>query len=67
MPSPVDIATISSRIRDDYGLSAVGIVPDYPRTVRTSSPAVTANAPQSGAKPTGDVLMGRAIKQRPSR
>ena len=65
MPSPVDIATLSSRIRDDYGLSAVGIVPDYPRTVRASTPAVTATAPQSGAKPTGDVLMGRAIKQRP--
>ena len=53
MPSPVDIATISGRIRDDYGLSAVGIVPDYPRTVRASSPP----SPQ---------MLRRAARSRPA-
>ena len=28
MPSPVDISTISQRLKEDYGLSGVGLVPD---------------------------------------
>ena len=64
MPSPVDISSISARLRSDYGLSSVGIVPDYPRLQRASSPAVRVSAP-SGGRPQGDVLMGRAIKQHP--
>ena len=31
MPSPVDIQRLSECLRADYGLTGVGIVPDYPR------------------------------------
>ena len=64
MPSPVDIREISDCIRRDYGLSGVGIIPDYPR-VKASAPAVDTHAASNPSKPTGAVLMGRAIKQRP--
>ena len=64
MPSPVDIREISDCIRRDYGLSGVGIIPDYPR-VKASAPAVDTRTASNPSKPTGAVLMGRAIKQRP--
>ena len=64
MPSLVEISSLSERIKTDYGLSGVGIVPDYPKPKLASSAAVTSKAPVGG-KPQGDVLMGKAIKQRP--
>ena len=65
MPSPVDISTISQRLKEDYGLSGVGLVPDYPRVKLASTAATAASAPAPGGPPKGDVLMGRSIKQRP--
>ena len=66
MPSPVEIQNLSERLRADYDLAGVGIVPDYPRQVKASTAlAGTSQAPSSGGKPQGNVLMGKAIKQRP--
>ena len=65
MPSPVDISSISQRLKEDYGLSGVGLVPDYPKVKLASTAAAAATAPAPGGPPKGDVLMGRAIKQRP--
>ena len=63
MPSPADIQRLSECIRRDYDLEGVGLIPDYPR-VKASTPAVDTRASAS-TKPTGSVLMGRPIKQRP--
>ena len=63
MPSPVDITTLSDRLKADYGLKTVAIVPDYPRP--KASAASSFGAPSHGDKPTGDVLFGRAIRQKP--
>ena len=62
MPSPVDIEQISGRIQEDYGLTGVGIIPDYPRPV-----SETVQPPQEGTArtPKGEVLFGRAIRQQP--
>ena len=65
MPSPVDISSISQRLKEDYGLSGVGLVPDYPKVKLASTAAAAATAPAPGGPPKGDVLMGRSIKQRP--
>ncbi len=62
MPSPVDIQRMSELIRADYGLNMVGIVPDYPKM--PSSPAAVETHTSSN-KPSGSVLMGRQIKQKP--
>ena len=64
MPSMVDLGTLRDRLQRDYALSSVNIVPDYPRPKYATSPAVTAKS-GSGEAPRGDVLFGRAIKQRP--
>ncbi len=64
MPSPVDISTISQRLKGEYGLKGVGILPDYPR-VEKASDSRSRPVHQPGAAPSGDVLMGKAIKQRP--
>ena len=63
MPSPVDICQLSDCIRLDYGLNTVAIVPDYPRV----KPAAQAGAPAASNpnKPTGAVLMGKPVRQRP--
>ena len=63
MPSLVDITSLSERLRADYSLSGVGIVPDYPKTVKASTAAMTPGA-QSSSASHGDVLYGRAIKQK---
>ena len=62
MPSPVELNTLTDRIREDYELAAVAIVPDYPRVSAAPSQADTAPGAKKGA---GSVLMGRAIKQNP--
>ena len=63
MPSPVDLQKITQQLKDDYGLSGVGIVPDYPRQTAAVPAAAVSAAP--GARPAGNVLMGRTIKQHP--
>ena len=63
MPSPVDLQKITQQLKDDYGLSGVGIVPDFPRQTAAVPAAAVSAAP--GARPAGNVLMGRAIKQHP--
>ena len=65
MPSPVDISTISQRLKEDYGLAGVGLVPDYPRVKLASTAATAASAPAPGGPPKGEILMGRKIKQQP--
>jgi len=64
MPSPTEISAICDRLKADYGLSGVGLVPDFPQQKRASAPAMVQSAPGTQA-PKGDVLLGRAIKQRP--
>ena len=64
MPSPVDIQRLSECLRADYGLTGVGIVPDYPR-VKASAPAVDTRASSNPSKPAGAPLMGKPIKTKP--
>ena len=61
MPSPVELNALTASIRADYELQSVTVTPDYPR--QSAAPAEPA-AP-GAKKPTGSVLMGKAIKQRP--
>ncbi len=63
MPSPVDLSAVSQRLKEDYGLSGVGLVPDYPKAKPAS--AAAAYAPPPGGPPKGELLMGWKIKQRP--
>ena len=66
MPSPVEISTLSERLKKDYALKGVGLVPDYPRPKYASTSAMSGSnhkAPEGA--PKGDVLYGRGIKQRP--
>ena len=64
MPSMVDITTISERLKADYGLESAPLIPDYPRPKLATAPAVSVSHGGHEA-PKGDVLFGRAIKQRP--
>ena len=64
MPSPVDVSSICEKLKRDYGLAGVGLVPDYPR-VRMASESATSYKSVSGGAPKGDLLMGRPIKQQP--
>ena len=66
MPSPVEQERLSRRLREDYALKGVALVPDYPRTKIASAPAMSAAAPTGSAAPKGDVIFGRAIKQHPA-
>ena len=65
MPSPAELQTLSERLKADYGLSGVGMAPDFPRPKLASTSATTGKAPNPGDAPKGDVLYGRAIKQHP--
>ena len=60
MPSPVELDTLSERLKADYGLRGAVILADYPRPKHNSFQA----GPGGGA-PKGDVILGRAIKQHP--
>ena len=64
MPSPVDLSTLADRLKADYGLKAAGIVPDYPKPKSTAVASFTPGT-GSGDGPKGDVLFGRAIRQKP--
>ena len=57
MPSPVEQERLAHRLREDYGLNGVSLVPDYPRPKPASAPAVSAAAPGS-TPPKGDVVYG---------
>ncbi len=65
MPSPVDISALGERLKLEYGLSGVGLVPAYPQPKAASSALAGAAKPPSGGAPQGDVLFGRAIKMHP--
>ena len=65
MPSMVDITTLTERLKRDYALNGVGLVPDYPRTVKASTAAMVPGAPGGREAPKGDVLFGKSIKQKP--
>ncbi len=66
MPSPVEAAALSERLKQDYGLDGVGLIPDYPRPKLATSPAAPAAKPgDRPSAPSGNVLYGRAIKQHP--
>ena len=61
MPSPVEEDALCAALREDYGLSRVSLLADYPRP---RLPVQTVEAPAGGA-PQGELLFGRPIKQRP--
>ncbi|MBR0354963.1 MAG: PolC-type DNA polymerase III [Oscillospiraceae bacterium] len=63
MPSPVEEEALCTCIRDDYGLSRVQLIADYPAPRPTQQPAASGSSASSGSK--GEVLFGRAIKQAP--
>ncbi len=63
MPSPVDLQQLADCIRQDYGLKAVHIEPDYPAVQAAPAEADRSRAGQD--KPSGTLLMGKPIKQRP--
>ncbi|MBS1419663.1 MAG: PolC-type DNA polymerase III [Oscillospiraceae bacterium] len=66
MPSPVEVTGLTERLKADYGLSGAGLIPDFPRPRMASTAAAVHTAPSgAGAPPKGDVLFGRAIRQRP--
>ena len=65
MPSMVDITSLCERLKKDYALEGVGLVPDYPRTVKASTAAMVSGSPGGKDGPKGDVLFGKSIKQKP--
>ena len=65
MPSPAEISALCECLKADYGLAAVGLIPDYPKPkleVPAGGQTPSHSAPPA---PQGTVLFGRAIKQRP--
>ena len=64
MPSMVDLGSLCERLKQDYALDGVSIVPDYPKSVKASAAAMVPGSSASSAT-HGDVLYGRAIKQKP--
>ena len=67
MPSPVDLTQLENRIGALYGLQFVRLDAAYPHT--EPQPDLSAFAASSGGSgnghSSGDVLMGRAIRQQP--
>ena len=64
-PSLVENSALSARLKEDYDLKGVGLIPDYPRPKLATTPAEPPKPGDKSAPPSGDVLFGRAIKQRP--
>ena len=58
LPAPAELTLLSERLREEYALNGVEIVPDYPRPKSAK--------PEDRAKAAGDVLMGRAVKGKPT-
>ena len=46
MPSPVEISSLSERLKAEYALNGVGLIPDYPRPKAASS-AAAVSRPQA--------------------
>ena len=66
MPSMVEVSQLSERLKTDYALHGVGIVPDYPKPKFASTSAMPgSNSHTADSAPKGDVLYGRKIRQRP--
>lgn len=57
MPAPAELASLSGRLRSDYGLHNVTLTPDFPMP----RPVVAAKSGAAASGP-GDVLMGRAVR-----
>ena len=64
MPSPVEEEALCALLREDYGLEAVRLDADYPRP-KAAAPAPGALSTGGSPAPAGQVIFGRAIKQRP--
>ena len=64
MPAPADLTILSQHIKEDYGLTGVGINPDYTRTARASSSATDPGS-NGGKSPAGKVIYGHEIKTKP--
>ena len=64
MPSPVEISSLCERLKEDYGLETAAIIPEYPRPKNMAVGSFTEKSPD-GSAPKGDVLFGKAIKQKP--
>ncbi|MBR1496172.1 MAG: PolC-type DNA polymerase III [Oscillospiraceae bacterium] len=61
MPAPAELSQLESRLRAEYGLLAVSLLPDYPKPAPPPAPA----GKTGGAKRSGAVLYGRQIKHEP--
>jgi hypothetical protein len=64
MPAPSDITALCDCIKADYALAGVGIVPDYPKSVRGTMPLPSEGGGAPSGAGHGNVLFGRAIKQK---
>ena len=65
MPSPVELDRLTERIREDYNLTSVILEPSFPEAAPSASENQAGNPGSSNTAPTGSVLYGRAIKQKP--
>ncbi|MDO4816571.1 MAG: PolC-type DNA polymerase III [Bacillota bacterium] len=66
MPAPTEISNLCKLIKSDYGLNSVTITPDYPKEKPNYfAPKPKTDEVKENKKPTGDVLMGHAIKKYP--
>ncbi len=65
MPSPVDLSALADRLKGDYSLKSVDIIADYPKPKSTAVASFTPGTGSGGDGPKGDVLFGRAIRQKP--
>ena len=64
MPSPVELSALSERLKTDYALRGVGLIPDYPQPKSASASAEKERKP--GGAPQGELLYGRSIRTRPA-
>ncbi len=65
---PGEINLIKEAIRQEYGLKGIELIADFPRSnkpVIGTTAVRSSSAKADDGKPTGDVLFGHAIKQRP--
>ena len=61
LPAPAELEALCVCLRRDYGLGTVTIKPDYPKP----KPAPVRAGGTQGNKPSGEIIMGRAIKKAP--
>ena len=65
MPSPVEISTLSERLKTDYALNGAGLVPEYPRPKAAPAPAAMP-APAGAARPRGTCSWAGPSSKSPS-